>query len=308
MPPMAKLERLLNLMAALLETERPLRAEEIKHRIEGYPDGSASFHRAFERDKDDLREMGVPISLEPIPGTDPPVDGYRIRKNDYYLEDPGLEPDELAALHLAANAVRMEDLAGAEAVRKLGGAATDAVGDALASLPSDERLAQLFAAVTDRSLVSFDYRGETRTIEPLRLDFVRGRWYLSGYDRTRDDERHFRLDRMSPALEVGPPGGFDRRGPGSGVRMQPWELGDDPPRIATLLIDPDQAIWATHHVGPPTETRADGSIVIEVAVTNEAAFRSFVLTFLDHAEILEPPDLRQSMIGWLEDLAAEDAQ
>ena len=234
---MAKLERLLNLMAALLETERPLTADELRRRIEGYPDADASFRRAFERDKDDLREMGVPISLEPIPHADPPLEGYRIRKDEYYLDDPGLEPDELAALHLAANAVRMEDLAGAEAVRKLGGASGDGgVGEALASLPSDPRLSVLFAALTERCVVSFDYRGEARQVEPRRLDFVRGRWYLSGFDRARDDERHFRLDRMESDLIVSEPGSFEPSGPGTGVRMQPWELGDDPPRTARLLI------------------------------------------------------------------------
>ena len=60
---MRKLERLLNLTAALLETGRPLTAEEIHRRVPDYPDAQPSFHRAFERDKDDLREMGVPIEL-----------------------------------------------------------------------------------------------------------------------------------------------------------------------------------------------------------------------------------------------------
>src|SRR5687768_71001 len=99
----AKLERLLNLTAALLETPRPLSAQEIRERLGSYPDGRDAFHRAFERDKDDLREMGVPLEVATVPGTDPPVDGYRIPKDRYYLRDPGLDADELAALHLAAS-------------------------------------------------------------------------------------------------------------------------------------------------------------------------------------------------------------
>ena len=95
----AKLERLMKLTAALLEAVAPLSAEEIHRRVDGYPETDASFRRSFERDKDDLREMGVPIVLETVPGSDPPVDGYRIPKDQYYLADPGLEPDELAALH-----------------------------------------------------------------------------------------------------------------------------------------------------------------------------------------------------------------
>ncbi len=299
---MAKLERLLNLTAALLETERPLTAAEIQTRVTSYPQSNASFHRAFERDKDDLREMGIPIALEALPLADPPTDGYRIRKEDYYLRDPGLEPDELAAVHLAGATVRIDGLSGAEALRKLGGTATPANSDWLASVPSDPRLTTLFGAVTERAPVSFDYNGTPREVEPWRLDLVRGRWYLSGFDRTRDDERHFRLDRLESEIEVHPSGEFDHRSQATGVRLQPWELGDEPPQVAQLLVDPDQAVWATHHVGPPTETRDDGSIVIEVAVTNEVAFRSFVLTFLEHAEILEPQNLRASMVEWLEQL------
>ncbi len=300
---MAKLERLLNLTAALLETERPLTAEELRRRVDGYPEATASFRRAFERDKDDLREMGVPITLEAVPGTDPPVDGYRIRKEDYYLRDPGLEPDELAALHLAGNAVRIDGLSGEEALRKLGGATGDGDGELLASVPADPRLSDLFRAVTERCVVRFDYNDTPREVEPWRLDLVRGRWYLTGFDRARGDERHFRLDRLQSGVEVSAPGAFERSTPADGVRMQPWELGDEPPRTARLLVDPDQAAWATHYVGAPAETRPDGSVVIEVAVTNETAFRSFVLTFLEHAEILEPPEIREAMIRWLEQVA-----
>src|SRR5262245_38836515 len=100
---MDKLERLLNLTAALLETRQPMRASEIREKVPGYPDNDTAFHRAFERDKDDLREMGIPIVIEPVTNSHSPVDGYRIHKEQYYLRDPGLEPDELAALHLAVN-------------------------------------------------------------------------------------------------------------------------------------------------------------------------------------------------------------
>ncbi|MSW92769.1 MAG: DNA-binding transcriptional regulator, partial [Actinobacteria bacterium] len=67
----SKLERLLNLTAALLATARPLTAEQLRGRLEGYPDADASFRRAFERDKDDLRQMGIPITIAEVPGSDP---------------------------------------------------------------------------------------------------------------------------------------------------------------------------------------------------------------------------------------------
>jgi len=306
---MGKLERLLNLTAALLETERPLAADELRRRVEGYPPADASFRRAFERDKDDLREMGVPISLEPIPGSDPPIEGYRVRKSDYYLDDPGLEPDELAALHLAASAVRIEGLGGAEALRKLGGTVGgDAEGtETIVSVPTDPRLAIVFAAVAARRLITFGYRGELRAVEPWRLDFVRGRWYVTGFDRAREDERHFRIDRIDGAVDAGPDGAFERSGATTGVRLQPWQLGDEPPRHARLLVDADQAAWAVHTIAPAAVEHPDGSVELELAVTNEAAFRSLVLGFGDHAEILGPETLRDDMIQWLLAVATPEA-
>src|SRR5947209_18989208 len=118
---MDRLERLINRVAALLEAERPLTADELHQRLPGYADSTAAFRRAFERDKEVLREMGIPLARELVDPTQPNSDGYRIPKDEYYLQDPGLAPDELAALHLAASAVHVEGARGMEALCKLGG-------------------------------------------------------------------------------------------------------------------------------------------------------------------------------------------
>ena len=70
---------------------------------------------------------------------------------------------------------------------------------------------------------------------------------------------------------------------------------------ARVRIDGPQASWAVQHVGPDhvVEEAVDGSVVVELPVTNRAAFRSFVLSFLDHAEILEPAELRDDLVAWL---------
>ena len=63
----ARLERLINLTATLLETRRPLTLEELADRLEpGYPDELAARRRQFERDKETLRELGVPITVEAV--------------------------------------------------------------------------------------------------------------------------------------------------------------------------------------------------------------------------------------------------
>jgi predicted DNA-binding transcriptional regulator YafY len=301
----SKLERLLNLTAALLETPRLLTAEEIRRRVPGYPEGTTAFRRAFERDKEDLREMGVPLLVEERPGTDPPIEGYRIPKDEYYLRDPGLAPDELAALHLAASAVRLDGLEGIEALWKLGGVVGDdgPARPAVASLPTSPALPALFAAVAERRPARFRYHGEEREVDPYRLDFARGRWYVSGYDHLREDERQFRLDRIDGPVELGEPGSYERPSTAvPGARVQPWQLGEGEPVVARLLVDADQAPWATHHVGADAVVarHGDGSVELAVPVSNRPAFRSFVLTFLDHAEVLGPPELRDEVVAWLE--------
>jgi predicted DNA-binding transcriptional regulator YafY len=304
----AKLERLLNLVAALLNTAVPLSAEEISSRIEGYPDAASSFRRAFERDKDDLREMGIPIRLEEIPGSDPPLMGYRIARQEYAGRVPDLTPDELAALHVASNLVRVQGLEADDALRKLGGVAGEpAAGAPIAALPSDPRLPALFQAATELALVTFRYRGTDRTVEPYRVSFTRGYWYLAAFDRTRGGERLFRVDRIDGDVEVGPPRAFTRPAAiGSDPRIRAWELGDGDAVTARLLVDADQALWATHAAGADSvvEPRADGSVVLELTVRDIPAFRSFVLAFLEHAEVLEPPALRAAVVEWLEAMVA----
>lgn len=319
----AKLERLLNLTALLIETPRPLAAHEVHDRMEGYPDDPAAFRQAFERDKRDLRDMGIPLAVEPVPGVTPVVDGYRIPKDRYYLADPGLDPDELAALHLAASAVRLEGSAADDALDKLGALGDGAVGGAtaagdgaaraavpvdVAALPGRTDLGAFFGAVVDRRQLRFTYRDEHRTVDPYRLDFQRGRWYLSGYDHVRRGERVYRLDRIAGEVEVldGPAFARPAAAHRPGGPVDPWQLGDGDPVVARLLVDAPQAPWVVDHLGAASvvERRPDGAVVVELPVTNPESFRSLALTFLDHAEVLGPPALRDDMVRWLEELAA----
>ncbi len=311
----AKLERLLNLTAILLQTTVPLSAEDLRTKVEGYPDAGAAFRRSFERDKDDIRNLGIPLEVARVPGTDPPLDGYRIRPENYYLADPGLEADELAALHLASTVIRLTSEDNRSAIWKLGGVPDDELGEveALASIPLDPSLGSLFAAVTARCAVRFDYglpQATPREVEPWRLDFQRGRWYLSGFDRTRRAERNFRLDRIDGPVSLLEGSESEFGSPvAPRVHQRPvpgWRLGEAEPELVTIDVDDALVPHVRAELGPEAkEWPSERGARFEVGVANWAAFRSFVLGLLNGAEVVAPANRRADMVSWLTNLAGQ---
>src|SRR6201982_2034714 len=122
-----KTERLLGLVVCLLSTTRYLPAEQVRQAVRGNPEQDELFKRMFERDKEDLRDLGVPLET----GLNHPFDddpGYRIRQQAYELPELRLEADEAAVLGLAARVWQRAELAGAAAgaLLKLRAAGIDA--------------------------------------------------------------------------------------------------------------------------------------------------------------------------------------
>ncbi|MBK9179129.1 MAG: WYL domain-containing protein [Acidimicrobiales bacterium] len=302
-----KFERLTNLVALLLDTSRPLTREEILDRLDSQYEGTPEARRTtFERDKALLREEGVPVEVEGLEGG---ASGYRIRPDALFLPDLGLAPDELVALHVAVAAVRVEGGWGKEALWKLG----EVEGTApppLASLPAADALPALYRARLERAPVTFGYRGERRTVDPWGLLCRSGFWYVVGFDHARGASRTFRVDRIDRgAVSVGEPGttsppeGFDVR---QALPADPRLIGDGEVVDALVLVDGVVAPRVVLELGDDrvVERRADGSVLVQVAVANRAAFRSWVLGLLDRAEVIGPPALRDDLVDWLERLAA----
>jgi proteasome accessory factor B len=287
-----RLERLTNLVATLLDTRRPLTLEDIVAVVPGYPDDKVSYRRQFERDKETLRGIGIPVRLESLDGLGP-EQGYRIPPEEYYLPALDLTPDEQAALHVAVTAVRLEGgPAPTEALWKLGGREGEAA-HALAALPTVPALPALFDAYRTRSTVTFSYRGAARRIDPWGILFRRGHWYVVGHDHDRGERRSFRVDRIDGGIDAGPPGAFEPPAslePGTVLGDEPWRYGEEDVVVARVLVDASRAAAVVEQVGEPAvvDRRSDGSVVIELPVTNSAAFRSFVLDLLNAAEVVGP--------------------
>ena len=217
-----KSERLLNLLIMLLVQRNYVAKDRIRSIL--YPDSShEAFEKMFERDKEELRSLGVPIevgSMDPFFGDEP---GYRIRPDEFALPDIALEADEAAVIGLATRVWEHARLAEAttEAVRKLTalGVPLDvsALDIAQPRLTADEPSFDVFwEATQERTPVEFEYRrsgqpaAATRHLEPWGVVRYSGRWYAVGLDTDRGEERVFRLSRVEgEARKAGAPASYD---------------------------------------------------------------------------------------------------
>lgn len=217
----ARAERLVNLVLCLLSTRQYLTAERIRATVPGYASTSSdeAFFRMFERDKAELRDLGVPLETGRVSSLDS-VDGYRIARQDYELGEVELTADEAAAVALAGRLWDGPELAGAahRALVKLRAAGVEVDEGASAGVEPKVRatepaFAPLLAAVQAGRVVTFPHRphpsaeARIRTVEPWGVVSWRARWYLVGHDRDRDDVRCFRLSRIGdPVAAVGAAG------------------------------------------------------------------------------------------------------
>ena len=313
---MRRIERLLNLIIALLNTQRPYTADEIRERIEGYGDEPSheAFRRTFERDKEDLRNMGIPIETVKTDAFSEVPDGYIIPKTKYYLPNLQLEPDELAALQLAATAVLGSREQAKSGLLKLntGPEPSGTTGprilwsaDVAAQQPA---LAPLSAALMERVPVTFGYRrasGETskRSVEVYSLINRRGHWYVVGRDRDRDALRSFRVSRIAGKVErlsgaYAVPADFRAE---EKLPARTWEVGPDEPTEAIVGFGPGMKWWAEQNLDSAASTEtADGGMEVRIPVANLDAFISWMLELGPEVRIVGPDAARRRLVQHLE--------
>src|SRR5579875_3223724 len=184
-------------------------------------------------------------------------------------------------------------------------------GAPLAEVPADTKVATLFAAVAQRRPVRFSYGGLERRVDPWRLSYRQGKWYLAGFDHQRGAERLFRVDRIATEVATeGQPGAFSRPAHVAAGPPPPWRLGDDEEVAVELRVDASQVPFVASLAGPAAvaRTEADGSARFRLTVTNRVALRNFVLGFLEHAEVVGPPQVRDDMVSWLRRLVGAEGQ
>ncbi len=204
----AKTERLVNLTVALLSSRRPLTFAELRQRMGEWDDGAfESMRRKFERDKDELRRLGVPIDTVESPDGEV---AYLIDADDYALPDTELSVEQMTVLAVAFQLVEggVDRLVFSRLAARAPDPEEQPAPSGITVLPpAIDPVSRLTEAIIDRQVVRFSHRkptGETteREVEPRALLARRGTWYLRGHDRTRDDVRVFRTDRVVGDVEV----------------------------------------------------------------------------------------------------------
>jgi proteasome accessory factor B len=310
-------ERLVNLVICLLSTRQFLTAERIRDAVPGYEgaDGSKAtdeaFKRMFERDKAELRELGIPLETGRNSHFDN-EDGYRIRRGDYELPAIEFDAAEAAAVGLAARLWQSATLgeAARSALIKLRAAGTEVrAGDAPGAVPlldaSDPSLPVLLDAARSATAVRFDYLKsggrdpETRTIEPWGVLSWRRRWYVAGFDRDRDEPRSFRLSRVvGPVQTIGRPGAFERPEKLDLVEMIAGR-GPSDDRLAVVRVTGTGA----GQLRRLAHSEVDGVLTISFVETQWLA--RLIAGTGSHAHALEPPDLVEAVIERLRASAGE---
>lgn len=311
---MRRIERLINLIAALLEARSPMTADEIREHIAGYDqDSFEAFRRSFERDKEALRAMGVPLELRKSHALAEQPDGYIIPKERYYLPELDLEPDELAALRLASETVLGRGDGGADAgLLKLTMAEEPGspVGRGVVAANvgvEDPHLGDVYSALVDRRPIEFSYedsrgRRSTRRVEPWGLVHRGGYWYLLGRDYEAGAQRTFKLSRIASEVRARDgsydiPESFDGAG---AVPAEAWEFGPDEPRAVTVRFDAGVRWWAEQNLARlPSREAYDGALDLDLPTGNVAALLGWVVGWHGRVTILSPPALRRRLLAHL---------
>ncbi len=308
-----KTERLLSLVVCLLSARRYLTASQIRDAVPGYPDSFDAFKRMFERDKDELRELGIPLETGMnAAGEDEP--GYRISRQAYELPDIRLEPDEAAVLGLAARVWRRAELAGAAegALLKLRAAGIEAEDMTQPGIEprlqtGEAAFGPLWEAVRDRRPVSFGYlaagrsAAQVRQLEPWGVVNRRGRWYVVGQDRDRGEQRVFRLSRIAGPVTFTGPAGSVTVPPGTDVRaaVRDWDTGAPPQRTCTLRIRAGSGHGLRRHAVSSAPDDDPGWDVVEVYFSEIGWWSEHIASFGADVIVTEPADLRDAVIGRL---------
>ncbi len=309
----AKTERLVNLTMALLGSKRFMSKTEIFRRVAGYSGNQETKERMFERDKDDLRSLGIEIE---VASHDPLFEdevGYRIRPEAFQIVE-SFDPEELGLISLSLGLLRNDEFAtAAESLnRRLNSLSiTPQMPEELVineERVSESGLSEILSALSQRVTIAFNYRkldakrGSERKVNPLGVSAWRGEWYLVAEDLERDDIRAFKLSRIESevtriskagAFEI--PADFDIKD--YLVMLKPWEFS------ATIQLRKSSGIGLRNRAYSILEIDEEwDELKVNFASETHALRESLWLG--DDVKVISPDSLVAKVVASLEKIVA----
>lgn len=316
-------ERLFSLVLALIATENGLTKNEILSTVQGYRQSfdhsgdNANLERKFERDKDDIRELGVPLETVQNPG-DPGNNQtlrYRIPRGDYELPvDVAFSPEETTLLNLAAMVWREGSLSAESRrailkLRSLGVTADEPVlGYAPRVRVRDAAFEPLSTALGRNSLVRFAYlkpgevEARVREVAPLALVQHQGRWYLEALEARTDVRKTFLLRRIVGAVTTTGKTFTPPAGNHSATALEELEqIWNSHTAVVEVVPGSDAATRLYKRRG--TTTTPDGALALHFSDVN--IFADELAGFGPEVLVISPPELRGAVRTRLARTAAD---
>jgi proteasome accessory factor B len=303
-----KTERLINLTMALLASKRYLTKAEIFASVAGYTGTQEAMDRMFERDKDDLRSLGISIDVGSIDAFFEDEQGYRIDPDRYSLKAPDISPEEFALISVAAHSWRNSLFSSnaQRALRKLESLGIETDPDLLKTtvLQLDETVVNfdvLWEGLDKRKVLQFHYASsnsthepQVRSVYPYGISLYKGSWYLGGLDIDKNEIRVFKVSRVIGEIKaVGRPNVF--------------EVPEDFDLHGRILQRNDQPVQARFlaRVGKVHGLRIDGSVsphdddwdIVDREFDYPAEILSAALWYGEDMVLLQPTEIRDQIVS-----------
>lgn len=317
----SKIVRQLNLLIYILKSRTPVSYSQIKETFNVYTGKkkSETSRKLFERDKKDLRQMGIPLIY------DKDEDTYSIDKSGFYIKKMTFSEEEKYLLSIMINLlmetknfpVFQNELV--SSLQKL--AASGYYNENPGGIPSyllssqvkkhatqdDSILSTVSSAIFDRHRLFIEYPSfsdentSSRYVDPLGMIFREGIAYLIAYCHLRKAVRIFNIFRMKKlrTVEIAPdeipftvPGDFKIE---KYSDREIWEFENEPPYDAVIRFSPEIAWMIENQFSNKTilEKQDNGDLLFKPVVSNTEGITSFILSFGEKAIAEEPLKLRQ---------------
>ena len=295
-----KTERLINLTLALLASKRYLSKAEILRNIPGYEGSPETKERMFERDKDDLRSLGIQIDVNNFDPLFEDEQGYLIKSDSFQFAENEFSKEELLLLTMAANlwhdsAVEIDSQNALLKIQSLSGPVeNDMTTTPTLRITEDwQLLVSIFTAVQNKQSLEFSYRGKKRLVNPYGLYSSNGFWYLIAFEI--NVIKSFKLVRIEGEVDlIGEKDAFEKPD-NFNVGNFLKEESNSVSLVSKLQVRKGAALSLRNKF---TVKDLDSEWdLMDVPYTNEQELLEMVLWHGTDLKLIEPASLRQLLVA-----------